>query len=120
MTPPGTGIPNWPPSKPLRSALEVWERPDVAEGLAGMIQDALREPAVRAVAQDYLESAVIARLAEVLGGRNATHRAAAASAVLSGVFFARYVLQLQPMASLSPEGIVRAVGPAVDAALWPR
>lgn len=103
----------------LQQAVTMWERPDAQAGLVGMVGEALTDETVMDVVRDYLEIAVIAQLAETVGGREATRRAAAAGAIISGVYFSRYVLHVEPLASMSPAEVVAALGPSVDAALQP-
>lgn len=101
----------------LQEALMTWDDPDAGSGLAGMVQEAFSQEAVMQVVRDYLETAVIGRLAQEVGGRSARQRAAAAGAVVAGVFFSRYVVRVEPLASMTPEEVVAAVGPSVDRAL---
>lgn len=69
---------------------------------------------------DYLESELLARLAEFLGGRDATARATAVVTVLGGLIYTRYLNPLPTPASLTPTETRHALTPALRAALAPR
>jgi AcrR family transcriptional regulator len=65
----------------------------------------------------YLESELLVRIAEFLGGPDATDRATAAVGVIGGLIFTRYLNPLRPVAALSPADVRRVFGPALRAAL---
>ncbi|MCW6003966.1 TetR family transcriptional regulator [Micromonospora sp. CPCC 205371] len=67
--------------------------------------------------RDYLESELLVRLAEFLGGPDATARATAAVGVIGGLIFTRYLNPLRPIAALTPAEVRRVFGPALRAAL---
>jgi hypothetical protein len=68
----------------------------------------------------YLESDLLVRLAEFLGGPDATERATAAVAVIGGLIFTRYLNPIRPIAALRPAEIRRILAPALHAALHTR
>ncbi|WP_327269221.1 TetR family transcriptional regulator [Streptomyces sp. NBC_01218] len=76
-------------------------------------------PAAEAIGE-YLESELLARLAEFLGGRDATARATAAVTVLGGLIHTRYLNPLPTPAALTPAEARRVLVPALRAALAPR
>jgi AcrR family transcriptional regulator len=92
----------------LRAVTELWDDPEPAD-----------EPtdAVMTVFREYLEREVIGRIAELLGGPDATERATAAVTVLGGLVFTRYLNPLAPAAGLSAADVRRIHGPALRAAL---
>ncbi|MGN9778801.1 TetR family transcriptional regulator [Micromonospora sp. H33] len=68
----------------------------------------------------YLESELLVRIAEFLGGPDATERATAAVGVIGGLIFTRYLNPIRPIAALSPAEVRRTFGPALRAALHAR
>ncbi|MFG2058481.1 TetR family transcriptional regulator [Micromonospora sp. NPDC048930] len=68
----------------------------------------------------YLESELLVRVAEFLGGPAATERATAAVGVIGGLIFTRYLNPIPAIAALPSEEIRRIFGPALRAALHPR
>jgi AcrR family transcriptional regulator len=103
----------------LTGLLAVWDNPNHRDPMVAMIGDATASPEVRSAICGYLENEVFARVAHLADGQNTTERTAAASAILSGVVFARYILRLEPLASMAPASIVRILAPALRTALGP-
>jgi AcrR family transcriptional regulator len=68
----------------------------------------------------YLEGELLVRVAEFLGGPEATARATAAVGVIGGLIFTRYLNPIPAIAALSPEEVRRVFGPALRAALHAR
>lgn len=68
----------------------------------------------------YLESELLVRIAEFLGGPDATDRATAAVGVLGGLIFTRYLNPIRPITTLPAAEIRRIFGPALRAALHAR
>ncbi|MET9686772.1 hypothetical protein [Streptomyces coeruleorubidus] len=72
------------------------------------------------VIREYLERELLARLAEFLGGRDATARATAAVTILGGLIYTRYLNPLPTPAALTPAETRHILVPALRAALTPR
>lgn len=68
----------------------------------------------------YLESELLGRIAEFLGGPDATERATAAVGVIGGLIFTRYLNPIRPIAALPCADIQRIFAPALRAALHTR
>jgi AcrR family transcriptional regulator len=65
----------------------------------------------------YLESELLVRIAEFLGGPDATERATAAVGVIGGLIFTRYLNPIRSIATLPSAEVRRIFGPALRAAL---
>jgi AcrR family transcriptional regulator len=108
------------------------DRAGVADRLLSAVTslwDANTAPQNRLVAQnddtmralrEYLQSELVVRIAEFLGGPDATERAAAAVGVIGGLIFTRYLNPIRPIATLPASEIRRMFGPALRAALHAR
>lgn len=70
--------------------------------------------------RSYLESDLLVRVAEFLGGPDATERATAAVGVIGGLIFTRYLNPIPAVAQLPSAEIRRIFGPALRAALHTR
>lgn len=81
---------------------------------------ALQDDDTMRALRDYLQSELVVRIAEFLGGPGATERATAAVGVIGGLIFTRYLNPIRPIATLPPTEIRRIFGPAVHAALHTR
>jgi AcrR family transcriptional regulator len=68
----------------------------------------------------YLESELLVRVAEFLGGPDATERATAAVGVIGGLIFTRHLNPIRPIAALPSAEVQRIFGPALRAALHTR
>jgi AcrR family transcriptional regulator len=78
----------------LGTVLTVWDAgPPAGHRLAAQDADTMR------ALRDYLEGELIPRLAEFLGGPDATARAAAAVTVLGGAIFTRYLNPIRPIST---------------------
>ncbi|WP_051966043.1 TetR/AcrR family transcriptional regulator [Kitasatospora mediocidica] len=110
------GDPAQLPDRLLQAVLDLWDQAD-AGGPGGRDEDALA--ALRAL-REYLEIEVLGRLAEYLGGPDATERATAAVTVIGGLIFTRYLNPLPSSAGLSSADVRRILAPALRAALHGR
>ncbi|WP_030322574.1 TetR family transcriptional regulator [Streptomyces sp. NRRL B-3229] len=72
------------------------------------------------VIREYLESELLARLVEFLGGRDATARATAVVTILGGLIYTRYLNPLPTPSALTTSEIRHILTPALRAALAPR
>jgi len=107
------------PEAVLTALLAVWDDPAHHAPLVTMMGEATTNPQVRELVCGYLEREVFGRIAELNGGRNARARAAGAATILSGLVFARYLVRLEPLASMSPPEVVKVIAPALRATLRP-
>jgi AcrR family transcriptional regulator len=105
----------------LRAVTKLWDDPDSSGPLAELIRVAMHDEDVMRAFREYTEREVHGRIAEYLaryaGGRKARERAAAASAVIGGLIFTRYLVPLPATAALSASGVRRVFGPPLRAAL---
>lgn len=81
---------------------------------------ALQDDATMRTFRGYLESELLGRIAEFLGGPDATERATAAVGVIGGLIFTRYLNPVRPIATLPAAEVRRIFGPALRAALHAR
>lgn len=105
---------------PLRIAEElvvailgVWEHERRRLGLLDVVESVVADPATRSVMGDFISAEVLARMREHIGGPDAAYRAAGVSTVISGLIFARYLLRVEPLASMPPRDVVRTMAPMV-------
>ncbi|MEU3839453.1 TetR family transcriptional regulator [Streptomyces sp. NPDC028635] len=106
------GDPATLPDRLIDTVTGLWEDPDFRK-LTSQGEE------VAAAVRDYLESELLARLVEFLGGRTATARATAVVTVLGGLIYTRYLNPLPTAAALTSDEIRRVLAPALHAALNP-
>jgi hypothetical protein len=70
------------------------------------------------ILREVLEVEMIGVIAEALGGRRDDRkRAAAFSAVMAGILFTRYLLEVEPVKSMRVDELVRLFAPVLGTAL---
>lgn len=108
------------PERALRLLLGVWDAPESAGPLRAMIGGAAQDPQVALLVTEVLQREMVDRIAARIGGADARRRACTFGTQLAGLIMARYVLSLQPLASLSADEIARTHLPLLRHALWGR
>lgn len=111
------GDPEQMPQQIIRSVLTIWDDPELGGSLALLVTQAQRDPALLRTFREYVERELTARLAEHIGGTDATERAGAVLTVTLGLIFSRYVLGLNPTAAMDSERIVQLLAPSLAAVL---
>lgn len=89
-------------------------------GLFGAVLALAANPDIARLLREMVEREMISRLAERLAETDpaeASAQAAALAVHLTGVIFTRYLLAIEPIASMDPDEVVRRVAPAMHAVL---
>lgn len=107
------GDPAGLPGRLLRAVTDLWDNTEF-NLLSLQDEDLMR------VLREYLEHEVLGRIAEYLGGPDATERATAAVTVIGGLIFTRYLNPLPSSARLTAAEVQRILGPSLRAALQSR
>lgn len=105
------------PERVLRAMLGAWDDPERGGPLLLMVRTAVQDPDLTRLVRELLEREVVGRIADHIGGPGATARAGAFGVQLSGLIFARYILALEPLASMTPDELIRHLSPGLRAAL---
>lgn len=105
------------PERVLRILLSTWDTPASGAPLKAMLGSALNDEAVGLLVREALQRELVDKLADRLGGIDARRRAIAFTVQLAGVVFSRYVLRLEPIASMPADELVRTLTPTLRAAL---
>lgn len=101
----------------LATALSLWDRPEVADSFRGMVLAASTGGEAEQVVREYLGHQLVGRIEQVIGGRDAAQRTSAVAALMAGLFMTRYVLRIEPIASMEQREVVAAMSPPLRAAL---
>jgi AcrR family transcriptional regulator len=83
-----------------------------------LIRAAVANKPVAALAKTFIVREVLSRLASATDARDAELRAALAASQILGLLVTRYVLELEPLASATPEELVARVGPVIQQHLF--
>ena len=111
------GDPATLPERVLTALLHVWDDPEQGAPLRVMVLAAVQDPELSRLLREVLEREMIDRIAEHIGGADARFRAGAFATQLAGVVFARYLLRLDPVASMTGDELTRHLAPGLRAAL---
>jgi AcrR family transcriptional regulator len=95
-------------------ALDIWDRPEFAPVIAGIVRSAAADPAAAARLREIVIRQVLTPLAAAIGRPDAELRATLAGSQMIGLAFARLIVRVEPLASADRERIVRAVGPTIQ------
>jgi AcrR family transcriptional regulator len=98
----------------VRRFLEHWDRGGVFEPLMTLWRSAAIQPRAREVLHDALAGPIAQRISVAFGVTNAELRVELVASHLMGLAFARYQLQIEPMASTSIDDLVAVAGPTMQ------
>ncbi|WGW10801.1 TetR family transcriptional regulator [Saxibacter everestensis] len=101
----------------LDAAVDTWDVPEQQLVLAQLFTGSLADPATHRIMTEYIQSQLVARFAAIIGGPDASRWASGVAATITGLFYTRYVLRLEPIASMSRAEIVRYLTPPLEASL---
>ena len=106
------------PERLVRTVLRVWDDPETGPTLRSLLEGMVRDPQVARMFAGMMEQEMLPAIAGRLGGgADATRRAAVATSQLGGLIMSRYVLRVEPIASMSHADIARRMAPVLRAAL---
>ncbi|WP_405734429.1 TetR family transcriptional regulator [Streptomyces sp. NBC_01537] len=111
LSPALEGDPAGLPDRLLKAVTDLWDDTEF-NSLAVQNEDVMR------VFREYLDREVLGRIAEYLGGPDATDRATAAVTVIGGLIFTRYLNPLPAYTHLTSADVRRILSPTLRAALW--
>lgn len=105
------------PQRALRDLLALWEDSESGAPLRALIAGATYDQAVTGLVKEMMEREMIDIIAASIGGADARKRAIAFCSQIAGLIMTRYILRLEPVASMSIDEIVRVYGPPLRVAL---
>jgi AcrR family transcriptional regulator len=111
------GPPATLPERLIRTVLTTWDDPDRTAALRALAAAAIQDPEVARLFREMAEREIVGVIAERLGGADAQRRAAVAASQVAGLIFLRYVLRIEPLASLPADEVAARMAPAMRAVL---
>jgi AcrR family transcriptional regulator len=94
--------------------VEVLEQPELHQRLTGVIRAAASEPEVARMLREFLTRELFGPAAEMLGTDDGPFRANLVGSQIVGLVMARYVVAIEPLASMPPNAIAAAVAPTLQ------
>lgn len=105
------------PQRALSSLLHLWEDPESGAPLRALVVGATHDTVVTSLVKEMVEVELIDAIAARIGGAHARKRAAAFCAQIAGLIVTRYILRLEPIASMSTDELIQLYSPPLRVAL---
>ncbi len=97
----------------LRAMISAWDDPVSGRPLRAVLAGAGANPDVVAVVRSAVQAELIDTLAARLGGSDARVRAGLFASQFAGIIFTRYLMVLEPVASMTVDELAARLGPAL-------
>ena len=97
----------------VRHLAGVWDRPEVLSVITGIVRSAATDDAAAGMLRSFLIDGPVAVVGGALQVRDGPLRATLAGSQLIGLVLARYVIRVEPLASLSADRLAALVGPSI-------
>jgi AcrR family transcriptional regulator len=101
----------------VRSALALWERPDVQGAFRAQLRSALTSEQAAVNLREFITEAILRPVASAASGtdpQRTPFRASLVGSQMLGLALTRYMLRVGPIAAASPEELAAAIGPTID------
>ena len=103
----------------VRATFSLFEDPETRDDMMALFQAGSSAAAASASIREFLEEAVVDRIADAAGIPDARMRAVLISSHLVGLGVMRYIVRLEPLASAPEEQVVRIYAPLIQELLDP-
>lgn len=97
----------------LATAMAVWDQPQVRDSISALIGDSIADEAVRALVAEFFAGEILGHLREQVDGPDASRRALGLACTMAGIIFTRYVMRIEPFASMAQHEVVRTFAPSL-------
>jgi len=97
----------------LRTFLSVWDDPENQLAFLGLFRSVLDPPGERLLSQGFVP-VVLGPVGQALGIDHPEARMPLVASQMIGLIMCRYVLKLEPLASMDPEVLVATYGPTIQ------
>ena len=94
--------------------LSVWDHTANSSPMLALVRSAVGDEQAAAMLREFITEEVLGRIAEELGSPDAKLRAALAGSQLIGLMMARYIIRVEPVASVPAAQLAAAVGPTLQ------
>jgi AcrR family transcriptional regulator len=94
--------------------LSIWDRPEHREPVLGLLRAATTSTAAAELLRDALGRRLLGPIGEHLDTPDAPLRMSLCGAQLVGLGTARYIVKVEPLASMTPEAVAGVIGPVLQ------
>lgn len=98
--------------------ISVLETPGLHRRLTSVVRAAAAEPEVARMLREFLTRELFTPAAQLLGGGDGPFRANLVGSQIVGIVMARYVIGIEPLASMPPQTVAAAVAPTLERYLF--
>ena len=98
----------------IRFFLSIWDDEQARAPLFAMIRSAVSHEEAAAMLRQFITEALVARVASGLHVPHASLRPPLVGSQIVGLIFMRYIVKLEPLASLPADDVVAAIAPNVQ------
>jgi AcrR family transcriptional regulator len=98
----------------IRTLTMLWDQEATRAPFLALVRSAVSSDQVAAMLREFFTEALIARVVEALGTPHAALRATLLGSQVTGLIMMRYIIKLEPLASLPTDQLVRAVAPNIQ------
>jgi AcrR family transcriptional regulator len=98
----------------VRTALGLWEDPRARAPALGLLRSAMTNEGAARMLREFVSDTILSLVAGVAEPTNAQLRASLVASQIVGLGIARYVLELEPIASAAVDELVAAIGPNIQ------
>jgi AcrR family transcriptional regulator len=98
----------------VRLLVDVLERPELHQRLTGVVRAAASEPQVARMLREFLTHELFGPAAELLGADDGPFRANLVGSQLVGLVMTRYVIAIEPLATMPPDAVAAAIAPTIQ------
>lgn len=97
----------------LRTFLSIWDDPELQLPLLGLARS-LTDPVSKELMRDGFLKVVIGPIGQALGIDEPERRMPVVASQVMGLIFMRYLLEVEPVASMPPDEVVAIYGPTIQ------
>jgi AcrR family transcriptional regulator len=94
-----------------RFVVELLEEPRARSVMTGIVRAAASEPEAARMVRELVADRIVGTVAETLDVADAPLRANLVSSQIVGLITVRYIIRIEPLASLPPDALVEAIAP---------
>lgn len=105
------------PARLLNELLQTWDADRRGAAVKAIASGAMEHPEIRDVYARTIETTLVDSVAALLDGPDARDRASAFTLMVIGVAYTRYILPVEPLASMAAADLVNLLSPALTVAL---
>ena len=98
----------------IRSVLAIWEVPEFRSRFLGLVRAAVTHPGAASMLREAIVRGPLRDVTRRIDLPAAQLRAELAATHIIGLMMGRHVLQIEPLASATPDELARAIGPALQ------